>query len=512
MTMEAETPAETRLLEGLGQPGRITIGSGDLPERADPEVTVRAEFLRAFLLDPAVQGLRIKGAWIAGKLDLQGCDCPRDITMANCHVAEPMVLVNAALRGLHISGSLFHGIAADNTRFAGSVYLREDSLCLGEISLAGARIGGDLQLSGLEVRAKAQDAVFAPSLHVDGSLFLGNYVFGGGISTLVTQGTLFFASAIVGHDVFVTNTAVSLNEGIVGNVFGATEEHGADMALSLGRARIGGILYFKDNQIGTGVVNLAGASCARFRDEPSGPGANYPLRIDGFRYGDFSRHADTDLAARLDWLERRPEGTPFTAQPYEHLAGVLRSLGHRDDSDRVMIRKEQMLRAENLATLRQRHGGSAWLGSAIWDRFLRWSVGYGYRPGRSVVFAVALIAGFGWFMDRTWEAGDMAPNAGPILVSPGWQEATRAAPDNPAAFWAAKGAGGQDWETFHPVAYAADVVIPLVSFGQEDAWAPSTARSDWGRAAWWMRWFAKAIGWVIAALLAAAVTGVIRKD
>lgn len=512
MDMTPETPAEAQLADAHGQPGRITLGDGTAPASAMPDVSVRADFLRALLLAPGGTGLRLKGAWITGKLDMQGCDCPRDITLTNCHVAEPLVLVNAALRGLHISSCHIHGIAADNARFAGSVYLRGDSRCDGEISLAGARIGGDLQLTGAEIESEGQDAVFAPSLRVDGSLYLGNYVFAEGVTSLVARGTLFFASVIVGHDVFVTNTAISLNAGVVGSVFGSTEEHGADMALSFGRARIAGILYFKDNQIGLGVVNLAGAQCARFRDEPSGPGANYPLRVDGFRYGDFSRHADTDLKARLDWLERRPEGTPFTAQPYEHLADVLRSLGHRDDADRVMIRKEQMIRAENRVTLRDRQGVTALMGSILWDRFMRYLVGYGYRPGRSVLFAILLIAAFGWFMDRTWQAGDMAPNAGPILVSQGWLDAVDSAPENPAEAWSAVGAAGQDWETFHPVAYAADVIIPLVSFGQEDAWAPSTSRSPLGRAAWWMRWFAKAIGWVVAALLAAAVTGAIRKD
>ena len=106
----------------------------------------------------------------------------------------------------------------------------------------------------------------------------------------------------------------------------------------------------------------------------------------------------------------------------------------------------------------------------------------------------------------------MAPNAAPILVSADWIAATESHPEGPAAFWASPGQAGQDWETFNGFAYAADVVIPLVSLGQEEAWAPSTSRSAWGRAGWWIRWFAKGIGWVIAALAAAAITGVIRKD
>ena len=285
------------------------------------------------------------------------------------------------------------------------------------------------------------------------------------------------------------------------------------MALSLARARVGGILYFKDNQINQGIVNLAGASVERLKDEPVGPGANYPIRLDGFRYNDFSRHAETDVQLRLAWLDRRPPDTPFTAQPYEHLANVLVGIGHREDARTVLMAKENKLREEQRVQLAL-NGGNFVRRGLSWtlDRMLNWIIGYGYRPGRSVLVAIALILGLGLFFDRAWHAGDMTPNAAPILVSKSWVDATLTHPDNPAQFWSSKGQDGQDWETFHSFAYAADLVIPLVSFGQESAWAPSTSRSPLGKIGWWIRWVAKGIGWIVTALGAAAITGVIRKE
>jgi len=106
----------------------------------------------------------------------------------------------------------------------------------------------------------------------------------------------------------------------------------------------------------------------------------------------------------------------------------------------------------------------------------------------------------------------MTPNAAPILVSKDWIAATESHPDDPGAFWAQADQAGKDWETFNGFAYAADLIIPIVSLGQESAWAPSTSRSDWGRTGWWLRWIAKGVGWLVTALGAAAVTGVIRKD
>jgi hypothetical protein len=283
--------------------------------------------------------------------------------------------------------------------------------------------------------------------------------------------------------------------------------------LSFARARIEGLLFFKDNQIGRGIVNLSGARCARLRDEPEGPGASYPIRLDGLTYEGFSQHTDTSVQNRLAWLERRPEEMGFTAQTYEQLARVLMQNGQRADARSVLMRKEHMLRAQNRRTILARGGlPLRWMAHCIADSVMRVAVGYGYRPARALFFAAALIIGLGTFFDQTWRAGDMTPNAAPILISADWIAATQTHAENPAAFWSGSTEAGKDWETFNGYAYAADLVIPIVSLGQETAWAPSTSRSPLGRVGWWLRWFAKALGWIITALGAAAVTGAVRQD
>ncbi len=522
-TLDAFAPlsaAEQKLLDQAATPSRVTIGDGTLPPSDAPDLRIRAELIRFLLLGDCGdvrlhdKGIRLRGAYITGALDLQGCDCARDISLTACRATDPINVVNAQLRGLHISGCSIAGIAADNAVFTGSFYLRAGTHVAGEISLAGTRIAGDLQICDATLVSTTQDAVFAPSLRVEGSVFLGNYPYSDSTTTLTATGLLFFSSARIDHDFFLTNTAISLTEpaGQI-DTFNATEEHGRDMALSLARARVGGILYLDDNQITRGIVNLAGAQVERLKDEPVGPGANYPIRLDGFRYTDFSRHAETDLSARLAWLERRPPDMPFVSQPYEQLAAVLTQLGHRNDARTVLMRKEGLLRAENrkLAAENRSYGIRSAFSWAL-DHLLYWTIGYGYRPGRAALWALVLILGLGVFFDRVWAAGDMTPNAAPILVSADWIAATKSHPENPAAYWSSVGQGGQDWETFNAFAYAADLAIPLVTLGQETAWAPSTSRSPLGRIGWGLRWFAKTIGWIVTALGAAAITGVIRND
>ncbi len=506
--------AEEKLLAECAGISRLSVGDGTLPSEARPDCEIRARLLRALLLDELPEhrlndkGVRLRGAWVSGPLDLQGTDCSRDISLSQCRLEGGLQLVNAALRGVHIAGSVLGGIAADNAVFSGSVYIRGKSVVSGEIVLAGARITGDLQICDAEIHSDTSDAVFAPSLRVEGSVFLGNYPYSDVATDLTCDGMLFFSSAQIDHDFFISSVAVSVGVDPVSGFFDPTEEHGADMAISLARARVGGLLLFQDSQIARGIVNLAGAQVGRFKDEPVGPGAAYPIRLDGFQYGDFSRHADTGIKTRLSWLARRPSDTPFTAQPYEQLAYVLKRIGHRTDARTVLMHKERLLREAS------REAAPLWWQPVRWlfDGFLRATIGYGYRPVRAVMIAVAMVLFLGWMFDRTWHAGDMAPNAAPILTSGPWISATIEHADNPGAYWAQPGQAGQDWETFNAFAYAADLVIPIVNLGQEDAWAPSTSRSDWGRAAWWMRWFAKAIGWIVTALGAAAITGVIRND
>jgi len=89
--------------------------------------------------------------------------------------------------------------------------------------------------------------------------------------------------------------------------------------------------------------------------------------------------------------------------------------------------------------------------------------------------------------------------------------AGRATVPNGAARDAESGPG-RDYESFNRYAYAADVVIPIIDLGQGAAWAPSSTRGPAGRYAWWPRWVFKAAGWLVSALGAAAVTGIIRRE
>ena len=511
--------AEEQFLKSCHLGHRIEISSDGLDASAT-DIQIRAELLRAILLNehPKIKlpskGLRVKGAQVIGRLDLQGATIPYDISLTSCVLEKSPNLINARLRGLHLSGSQLPGIIADHAYFEGSVFCRSGFHAEGEISLPGARIYGDLQICDAEINSPTGFAIFAPSSQISGSVYLGDYPYDDQTTKLSVDGSILFTSATIRRDFYCSHTAIYSGAGPVDAV--QTENTGIEskaMALSLNRAEIGGVLFFKSNQITRGIVNFAGLVARRLNDDPADERENFKLRLDGFDYQAFSDQADLRLKSRLEWLRRRPTDLEFSSQPYEHLAAILSKIGHRSDALDVLYEKERFRNQANRDVLR-RERRSLWAIPLLWlnDFILRTMIGYGYRPFLALVWGCVLIGAMSVLYQKTWDAGDFAPNAAPILISEDWIEATLKHPSNPAKFWSNQGEAGQDYETFNAIAYSADILIPIVNLGQEEAWAPSTTRSYWGKQAWWVRWFAKAFGWVITALGAAAITGAIRNQ
>lgn len=147
------------------------------------------------------------------------------------------------------------------------------------------------------------------------------------------------------------------------------------------------------------------------------------------------------------------------------------------------------------------------------NAIFRWLAGFGYQPFNAVWSLFFLIA-LGTFVSwKAWDTGDFAPNSDVILSTTEWQDlAEDPSITNPAKRWSDEYSKGRDYETFSSFAYAIDVVVPIVSIGQEAAWAPSTNREIWGKILWRLRWVLTILGWIVTAVGAAAITGVIRRE
>lgn len=617
------TPAEEALLQAArkGEAARVGL---TVPNLMAPHVVIRAALLRYLILggckDFPTQpsGITLRGAWIAGTLDLSFTQAHGPIDFFNCHFAAKPLMLQTRADGLAIVGcTLADGINAARIQIAGNLTLN-DSRVTGKVSLSGGVIKGHLSCTQAVLRNEGASALKAQGVSVASSVllqgtqatglvsFLGAQIGGQLVALDVslsnpTGHALNCQSVVVRGDAFLrgaeTLGEVSFMGAEINGVLDcgtATMRHPEGEALNAQRLVVREGFIWRRLRDVAGAVDLTSAHVGDLWDDPESWAKCDMLYLSGFRYDVL--HGGINVEDRLAWLKKGAVSRrEFYPQPYEQLARLLRDTGHRSDARTIMLAKEQeqrkaararwwrevawradLLRADaaegearedaitTLAarrpndpdlqrlqllsatgaaapdvpsltldyarrdlrqSLRWRNAGVFWrnLGSLIADKVFGLVVGYGHKPERSFYMLLVLVA-VGWLLaDRAWETGDFAPAAGPVLMSESWQAlATDERIANPAQVWSDKYmlspggepvlTAGRDYETFHAVAYAVDTVVPLVALGQEASWAPSTTRGPWGQVLWWVRWWLIALGWIVTAIGAAAVTGVIRRE
>ena len=324
----------------------------------------------------------------------------------------------------------------------------------GGITLVGSKIGGlyadHVSLSA----AEGEDALRAMNLEVTGPVHLSKTKING--------------------EVRLAGSKISGNLDFSGAELSNENGH----ALNAQRIKVDQRLVWKNVTIKQGAVSLNGAHVTELDDDPENwPSNADALLLDGFTYdrirGKVSTSPDRDA-----WLERA-ELSPAYA----------------------LVRR-------------------------VTDSLQRRVVGFGHKPFRSTGWLLALWLTAVWLSHQAWETGDFAPTSAVILESERWVELAAGTDDtppseNPAKEWSQRVeledgtrtyTAGQDWSTFSRYAYAADLVIPIINLGQADTWGPSTERADWGRRLWRYGFFLQIAGWIVTALGAAAITGIIRRD
>ncbi len=362
-------------------------------------------------------------------------------------------------------------LSVDRARVTGSVFLREGFTAEGEVRLLGAEIGGTLACRGSTFKNPAGKALHADRARVTGSVFLDE--------GFTAEGAVLLLGAQIG-----------------GNL---DSRGGTFTELVAQTAIIKGVFFWRAirNPLAAklDVRNATAGSIAD--DEPSWP-AQGNLRLDGFVYGRISE-GPTDAEKRLEWLGRL---TPFTLQPYRQLAKVLRETGDDRGARRVLFEMERRRRQEVSAP---------WY-SRAWAWVLRVTIGYGYYPERALWGLLLLVAlGFA----ASWMGyfrGALAP------TDKGAYE-----------FFRARGYPPPYYDAFHASIYSLENTFPLVRLGQADRWAPDPSPAEISQSPvnrvsrWlglilsapvlrWFRWAQICLGWILATLFVAGVTGIVRRE
>jgi hypothetical protein len=427
-------------------------------------------------------------------------------------------------------------LSAERTNVAGSILLTNCFHANGWVNLVAAEVGGDIQCSGGTFSNPGQYAILATEAKVTRSVFFNRFMSAGGnvTATFCAEGEVRIASARIGgyldcaSGIFKDPGKVALNaRGLmvqgnvsVGDGFVAEGEvllAGADIGgnlyctsgslskLSARRATIKGDFHWRlIHHAHQTTLNLTDVSAGGIRDDEVSWPTSGNLNLDGFVY---SRISPSDASGRLEWLRRQKH---FRLQPYRQLAKVLSDRGDERGAQRVLFEMERRRRAQS----------AGWL-SALWSQILRWTVGYGFFPGRALGWLLGLVLIGTMFFGVGYLGGAVAPT------------------DKEAyAYFEAHGQPPEYYPRFNAFAYSFEHAAPLISLGQKDHWAPKplfagkqpivsgnlvgsvTNRQIRGYylvprlcAVGFLRlwlWLQIVLGWVLATLFVAGLTGIVR--
>ncbi|MER6997620.1 membrane-associated oxidoreductase [Streptomyces sp. NPDC000410] len=485
------TPAERRVWEAFprGEVVDFREDPDDDPAAGaswGPERSVRAEVLRALLLngparDGEIPGLNVRGARVTGQLNLKYGDVEHPVRLRSCFFEQTPELYGARVRALVLTDSVLPGFSASALR--AEVVLR----------LTCCRIAGPVRLSGA---------------HLAG-FFLNDARLGtpGGATSEPQKAALQLNHAVIGTDVWavglVSHGQIRLNGTTVAGLVnlddaelhapGDTALHaetlsvGTDLRamrlrahgrvnltgaripgqLNLAYARLSkpggqalrasscviGELWLREAAPIEGSVNLRRAQLDLLHVPPE----VWPdeVRLEGLTYRSLAPLLPAEQ--RLPLLEREVAG--YVPYAYEQLTAAYRTAGD-----------EAAARTVQLTKLR-RHRRTLPRYARFWGHLQDVTVGYGFRPMRAAGWLLALLL------------------TGSVVF----------ALDHPRALKAGEA------PDFNPVFYTLDLLLPIIGFGQEAAFAPEGGHQ-------WLSYLLIVTGWILATTTAAGVSRSLRRQ
>lgn len=410
------------------------------------------------------------------------------------------IFLNPPIEGCPTSG---RALSADGIVVKGSVFLKKVLRAVGfyaegEVRLLDAQVGGSLECEGGTFVNPEKKSTHGGVLERSGNALT--------VERAKIKGDVMLCKSDDG------NLPVAFRHKIV------TDSFTAYGSVSLAGSHTEGNLDFRRSVLKSTklVLERATAGSVMYSN------GNWPIQgglfLDGFVYGRIAdRQADADTM--LKWLGIQPEES-FKPQPYLQLAKVLRESGDDDGERRVLVAMEdRRWKADHPSAYALRLP-------------LRLTAGYGYRP-LWAFWEIAGLSALGWVIyRRSYLAGNIVPTE---------KEAYE--------YFKREGRPPAHTSAFSPLVYSVENSLPLVKLGQAEKWQPDPSSSlpmeqqtsvpgganglspgvrllRWfyrflagiprvGTSSRLVRWFLLlqiVLGWLLATLFLAGVTGLIRKE
>lgn len=370
---------------------------------------VRADVIRDLLLgrygsvDP--RGVQLSGARIDGALDLEGVVSTAGLNLTDCRLSHPVVARDAQFPWLELEGCHIPALLADRLRVTGGLFMRHGFTATGSdrraVRLPGARIGGNLECDGAVLSSANEPAFHADDIQVEGNLFLR---YGFCATANSSLGVVLLAGAFVGGALNLVGSRLVNPSGPVLRASGLTVRGGLKMGgdssfqgrsgrvvVDLAGATFGGISWSRfdmvNSETGGALISLEHVSAGWVRmegnalcgAEPEQGCAAEELLVSGFTYGSLAA-TSADWRKWLHWI--RSHTREYTAQSYWQLAGVERAAGNDVAVRRILIAQQDDRRTRgdfDGRWSRARH--------RIWGVL----AGYGYRVSRTVVATLIVL-------------------------------------------------------------------------------------------------------------------------
>lgn len=372
---------------------------------------------------------------------------------------------------------------------------------VGKLDLAGGALLGDLGL--FSCRFDSELIFRSTKLQ---NLFLDGSFLPEGLSAdrLEAKGGVFLRKVEVHRAVRLLGAKLGGPLDCIGAKFNAAKDESGELvgyAFSADGLESKGGFFLRAGAVINGEIRLEGIKVRALCDDlDCWPEGEKQLFLDRFHYDVILGGAPVDARQRLAWLEGIHHSNGFSPQPYEQLAKVLREMGHREDARVVLIEKERLQRkAQNPVWWRR-----------VWNRVMRESAGYGYRPSLSLRYLAGLMLIGMLFFGGADLLGAVKPNSARVWHLDEWERCV----DNPnSPKWCyLSSEKGKSYPAFNPIIYSVDTLLPIVDLEMQGAWIPDARASWWGIGARVYLWLHIALGWFFSLLAVAGFSGLIKPE
>jgi hypothetical protein len=515
----------------------MAAGESDASMAPGDQATVQADVVRWLCSHPPAvaqlphSGLAIDGVAVDGDLRLHGAQMDVRLALTNCEM-QAIHLTDARTQSINLNGTSCSSLWADRVQVSGALLLSSQSnrsrrfTVMGPVSFLGARIDGDLDLSGATCSRPGEIAFDFSRARIGGSLFLRRLVLPPEQSTASVlapeQIPPFFCEGAILLRFTKIDSALDCSGALLSSPWQPPTETDAPISLQADAASLGGVyltgacratgLVSFESSVVAGAVRCVGAqfvdhgftiagariagdlicvgtvlegdaklnfwyaSVEQLGYAASGWPTDGRLNLTGLTYRSLDRWLtdderrdgaqSDDIATFLEVIRHQTRSSPTA-----HLVGWGYSPQPYEQLARVLreVGQEEEARDVLIArtddALRRRSVPIRVVGAIV-----RNAIGYGYRPFR-VIWPIVFM----------------------LLVG--------------AAIFSSSGshftASAQVRPPFSGVAFSFDSLVPFIDLGQEKNWVISTESVTWLSVYYW---FHVVTGWLLTSFVVVGLT------